>query len=140
MPPLRTFVTFALVGPPLGWLIYAAGVMVGDARPGGSLSALVAGVPALLLGLPFSYAYGIIPALLVAAIMVLLAPPGPVHAGLVGLLCGIGFALFFHRTEDVNGLGVPAYVVLKILTWLVPSLICWWLVRRKRTDASETGQ
>ncbi len=70
MPPLRTFVTFVLVGPPLGWLIYAIGVTMGDAKPGGSLLALVAGVPALLLGLPFSYAYGIIPALLVAMIMV----------------------------------------------------------------------
>jgi hypothetical protein len=132
----RILLVYALLGPPLGWFIYATGVIVGEAQPGELLSALTYGIPLLLEGIPVAYVFGLIPALLMAAVMIASRlRPGLLYAGVVGLLCGLAFALLFHRAVDANGLGVPAYFTVKVLTCLVPSLICWWLASRKRADA-----
>jgi hypothetical protein len=136
MSTRKILLVYALLGPPLGWLIYATGVIVGDAQPGELLSGLVYGVPLLVVGIPFSYVFGLIPALLMAAAMIASRTrPGLLHAGMVGLLCGLAFAIVFHRAVDATGLGVPAYFILKVLTCLVPSLICWWLASRRPADA-----
>jgi len=77
--------------------------------------------------------------LMVAGSSLLSIRPGPLYAVAVGLICGIIFALVFLPGADDSGLGVSGFFVLKVLTCLVPSLICWWLARPKRADASEAG-
>jgi hypothetical protein len=144
MPAYRTFRTFLLLAPPLGWLIYASGVIAGEALQGQPLSTIGGGVLVALVGMPFGYLFGV-PAAFVSALMLVVgssladAEPGPVFAGAVGLICGIAFAMLFHRAVDAGGLGVPAYFVLKVLTCLVPTLICWWLVCRRNAPTNENG-
>ncbi len=67
------------------------------------------------------------------------AEPGPVPAVAAGLICGFVFALLFHREVDAAVLGVPTYFVLKVLTCLVPTLICWWLLRRNAAQTNDYG-
>jgi hypothetical protein len=142
MPKLRTFVIFGLVGPPLGWLVYAIGLIAGDARTAQSASGLGETISLVLFGMLFSYVIGLIPALLTALLMVagpsiLSIRPGPGYATLVGLVCGVVFAALFLSGTDSSGLGDAGYFLLKVLTCLVPTLICWWLVRSKRSDINE---
>ncbi len=138
----RTFRVFLFIAPPIGWLIYAVGVVAGEAFQGHSFETLLGGLVVALLGLPVSYLFGI-PVAFFAALLMTWATslteerPGPVLAAIVGLVCGLCFALLFHRESDALPLGVSGYVVLKVLTCLVPTLICWWLVCRDQRTANE---
>jgi hypothetical protein len=141
MPPVQTFRTFVFLAPPLGWLIYATGMIVGEALQGDWLGTLSTGLLVIVIGAPFSYLFGLIQAAFAALLMVAgssfaEAEPGPVFAGVVGLICGLIFAALFHREVDAAVLGGPIYFTLKVLTCLVPTLICWWLVRQHTADTS----
>jgi tetrahydromethanopterin S-methyltransferase subunit F len=141
MPTIQTFRTFVFLAPPIGWLVYATGMILGEAVQGDWLGTLSTGLLVIVIGAPFSYLFGLIPAALAAVLMVAGSSfaeveAGPVFAGVVGLICGLIFAILFHREVDAAVLGGPVYFALKVLTCLVPTLICWWLVRQNRTDTS----
>jgi hypothetical protein len=141
MSPVQTFRTFIFLAPPLGWLVYATGMIVGEALQGDWLGTLSTGLLVIMIGAPFSYLFGLIPAAFAALLMVAGSSfaevePGPVFAGVIGLICGLIFAVLFHREVDAAVLGGSAYFTLKVLTCLVPTLICWWLLRQNRTDTS----
>jgi len=57
---------------------------------------------------------------------------GLVHVVAIGIVCGILFALAFERNVENPGIDVRIYFVVKVLTCLVPSLICWLITRRWR--------
>ena len=141
MLPVQTFRTFIFLAPPMGWLIYATGMILGEALQGDWLGTLGTGLVVILIGAPFSYLFGLIPAAFAALLMIAgssfaEAEPGPVFAGMTELICGLIFAVLFHREVDAAVLGGPAYFALKVLTCLVPTLICWWLLRQNRADTS----
>lgn len=144
MPKLRTFVIFAVVGPPLGAAIYSIGLIVGHFAKEQAWPSFDESILIILFSAPFSYVFGLVPALLVALAMVVgpsffTVQAGALYALSTGLLCGIVFALIFLPGSNESGLGDHGYFVLKVLTCLVPTLICWWLARPKRVDASEAG-
>jgi hypothetical protein len=144
MPTLRTFLVFALLGPPLGSAIYTVGLIAGHIAKGQPSPPVDEAVMIMLFTAPFSYVFGLVPALLTATLL-LAGPrlfnirPGLPYAVATGFACGVVFALIFLPGADESGLGKAGYFALKVLTCLVPSLICWWLARPKRADADDTG-
>ena len=141
MPLRRTLLIFALLGPPIGWLVFIVFIAFNDNGFLKGLRELAEGWDTVLIGIPMSYIIGIIPALFVALLMVL-APtlrmrPGPLYAAAVGLFCGVVFA--FVWKSGFEPLHIDRFFIFKVLTCLVPTLICWWLARSKRVDGIEAG-
>ena len=70
MPTIQTFRTFVFLAPPIGWLIYATGMILGEAVQGDWLGTLSTGLLVIVIGAPFSYLFGLIPAVIGAANLV----------------------------------------------------------------------
>lgn len=145
MPRPQIIRVFLFLAPPIGWLVYSTGMVVGEALKGDWLGTLGTGLLVILIGLPFSYVFGAIPAAISALTMVfgstlLEAEPGPIFATLAGLSCGLIFAVVFHRDADAAVLGIRAYFALKVLTCLVPTLICWWLTCGRCGPRNDDGK
>ncbi|WP_457091321.1 hypothetical protein [Microvirga sp. P5_D2] len=123
------WVIFALLGPPLGFLV----LLATGAILSGSIRTEVI-LDTLMIGLPLSYALGLIPALLVALatriFQIKKAKPELLWVGLVGVAVGI---LFTFSIMPLKGRGPGEFfdfgTLIYILICLVPTLICWYLSR-----------
>jgi len=145
MPIFKTLLVYVLLGPPVGWLLFGTWLATVASRSEPWLE--TAGKSAILIvaGIPLSYVIGCIPALAVGTIVALAqnrwASFGLAHVAAIGVACGILFALAFERNTDNPGIDPRTYFIVKVLTCLVPSLICWLIARRwRRPELSEQKQ
>lgn len=141
MPTVKIILVFLLLGPPLGSLVHMLGLFVISPPSVSAMQAVDFFLRMTVIGTPFSYLFGVIPALGTGISMALVQRIWGrirlIEAALLGLACGV---LFAFATEQNSGpLPSRAYFVVKVLTCLIPTIICWWLVRSKRTDISEEG-
>lgn len=145
MAIIKTLGVYVLLGPPIGWLVLAFGIMSASGGSGGSsdpIGAFLNMFPLIIVGVALSYIIGVLPALLVG-LAVLPAndfskATGLLYVMIVGLLAGVIFALNFDRTT--SPLGTRFYFGLKVLTCLIPSLICWLIARRLRAVAETKNE
>jgi len=131
---LKVVACFALLGPPLGALVFFALISAAIGRmgadPGGPLA--VFGFLSLF-GLPLSYLVGAMPAALTGAVVGLWqAFRGRMSfpfAAAVGLGCGLIVAGAGRwQVYDLDP-GQRADLALILLTCLIPTLICWYVTR-----------
>lgn len=132
---LKTASVFALVGPPAGWLIFAAGLFVYLPDQEMTLTYVAKFGVLFIVGLPLSYIIGGVPALiagvLAGAARARPRPPPIAYPASVGVAAALAFALLFDRSESsAEMMPVWQYDGLKGLTCLVPFMLCWRLTRR----------
>ena len=122
-----TIIVFALLGPPIGMPVFLLGVAAIDPKPASLIVLIENLIGFIIMGIPFCYVIGIIPALAVGMLTAIgeniSRRFGFVHVALLGLVCGLVFALTIGRN---GGLG---YAVVKVLTCLVPTIACWEISR-----------
>jgi hypothetical protein len=142
MPIVKTLLVYALLGPPIGWVVYMLGWLVTDPRNWSSLETVGYLLGVLLLGIPVAYFVGVIPALVAAFLTIAVARmwgrADVWRVAGIGLLCGLGFAFVFAR--DFRGLefGWQVFIgAVKVLTCLVPTLICWTIARPRNAEVSQ---
>ena len=128
---VRTLLIFVLLGPPIGYAVFLVWI-AGEywLRHGRLMPDLVS----FLLVFPFSYLLGIIPALVVGAIVAVIEARWrfkwlPVAAA--GLIVGLAFAVIFALYFDS--------LLLSVAICLGPTLICWQLSRLWRARFSSRG-
>ena len=131
----KVIMVFALLGPPLGALTFLALLTFGlGLAHDPNLAGAVATFGFLaLFAVPTSYVLGGLPALIVGgAIGMWQAFRGPASfglAGAVGLVGALGIAGSGHWPfSDASFRGRDDFALV-LLTCLIPTLICWYLVR-----------
>ena len=132
---LKTASVFVLVGPPAGWLIFAAGLFAYLPDKEMTLTSIAKSGVLFTVGLPLSYIIGGVPALIVGvlagAARARPRPPPIAYPASVGVAAALAFALLFDRSESsAEMMPVWQYDGLKGLTCLVPFMLCWRLTRR----------
>jgi hypothetical protein len=125
---------FALVGPPVGAVIFMLLVaLVGFGwTPDASGSMFVIAAFALIYAVPLSYVMGLAPAVLAGALVALwlafFGRMGWLFALLTGLAVGVAAELVFGQAAALReGDGVPPMLGV---TCGLATLICWLIVRR----------
>jgi len=131
---LKGFAVFLILGPPIGsWTYMICFDLV--IRPTNISVARLIGMS--ILGMPASYVIGIVPAalagLLVASLQVMYRWFGGTAAFLVGVGVGLLFSALFDTRPDQHLSPAWGYPAVKILTCVVPTLVCWAVIRRWRT-------
>jgi hypothetical protein len=137
--------TFVALGPPIGFFVtWSLLVIVARPENASATSTDLLAVPIiLLLIMPFAYLYGVVPAALAGlAIGIKQAFFGrttwPMALG-VGLLVGVIFLEGFDiigprgvfRPTRYDGSPIPELPGILILTCVVPTMLCWALVRNR---------
>jgi len=137
--------TFVLVGPPIGaFVTWSLLAIVSRPQAAGAPSTDLLAVPIVaLLIMPFAYFYGVVPAALAGlAIGIKQAFFGrttwPMALG-VGLLVGVIFLEGFDmlgprgvfRPTRYDGSPIAELPGILILTCVVPTMLCWALVRNR---------
>jgi hypothetical protein len=121
---------FVLIGPPVGGLVF----MISTALVGLGRDADVAGLTwvalfALIYAVPLSYFAGVVPAaaagLLVGIRQAFFGPANWIYAVCVGL--AIGAAMLVLSGQHLFDNDAPMAIILA--TCLVPTLVCWLIVR-----------
>jgi hypothetical protein len=132
---LKTLLVFLLVGPLVGWLVYAAGLFAYLPDKEVNLTYIAKSGVLFIVGLPLSYIIGGVPAL-IAGVLVAAARARPrpfpiAYPAALGAALALAFAFLFDRNESSAEMA-PAwqYDGLKVLTCLVPFMLCWRLTRR----------
>jgi hypothetical protein len=132
---LKTALVFALVGPPAGWLIFAAGLFVFLPDKEMTMTYVAKSGVLFIVGLPLSNIIGGVPALiagvLAGAARVRLRPPPIAYPASVGVAAALAFAFLFDRSESsAEMMPIWQYDGIKGLTCLLPFTLCWRLPRR----------
>jgi hypothetical protein len=138
---LKGFVVFLVLGPPIGLWTYSTCYLL-FFTPVSGLDLVEKLVLGGIIGIPFSYAFGHIPAalagLVIALLQVLYRSFGILEVGLIGLAIGISFALIVdRRPDDYLSYGL-AYTAVKAVTCVVPTIVCWLVIRRWRITAESS--
>ncbi len=132
---VKTALLFALVGPPVGWLIFAAGLFVHLHYKDATLTDVAKSGVLFIVGLPLSYIIGGVPALIAGVLAgAARARPRPLpiaYPAALGGTVALGFAFLFDRSESSAEM-MPAWQFdgLKVLTCFVPFMLCWRLSRQ----------
>jgi hypothetical protein len=127
---------FVVVGPPIGGVIILMLTAAGVGHPRDQVE-LFNGPAFVLFAAIFSYPFGAAPAALAGlAIGIKQAFFGPTTwpmALAIGLIDGTvllkGLDSVYPRARALNVLPLPEYSAILILTCLVPTMLCWSLVR-----------
>lgn len=126
------WLVYALLGPPIGLLVFVAGGVILN----GSVALEM--VPlSVMIGLPLSYVLGLVPALIAAFAVQLGQRGSPVFERVwvlcVGLGTGIPFSVFMEAAllepvlSDVDLSPIGGGSVVYVLVCLIPTLACWYL-------------
>ena len=148
-PILKGCLAFLVVGPPLGLATYTiGGFAIGElelTRPDEiSTPQLVATLfMMVLIAVPSVYLVALLPAVLVGLALAWLHVRyqsfGVRHVILIALAIGLVFASVFDTAGDVRDWHWWAYLAVKIATGVVPVLVWWSLVRRRRIVDAANG-
>jgi hypothetical protein len=148
-PILKGCLVFLVVGPPLGLSTYtiggfAIGELVLTRADEISTPQLVATLfMMVLIAVPSVYLVALLPAVLVGLALGWLHMRyrsfGLRHVILIALAIGLVFASVFDTPGDVRDWHWWAYLAVKITTCVVPVLVWWSLVRRRRTADAVNG-
>jgi hypothetical protein len=131
----KTVLVFALIGPPIGTVVFIAGMALNIAGGTGLADTAVIFAFMLLYGLPFGYALGIGPAvacgLVVSGWRIWRGDLTPTMLGLIGL--GVGFVMVALMGGHAPETRFTAASL--ILACLGATLICGWLSTSKARSA-----
>ena len=136
---------FMAVGPPAGcFFIFVATVTVGNIYRGAPITEVLVGIPlsvlAVIVGIPYSYVYGIFPATIAGLLIgILQLKYGRLNWPLVlaiGICVGVGYSLALgHLPTAISGkfllpasLSTPQYV-MHSLACVFATFFCWRFVR-----------
>lgn len=123
----RTVLVFALIGPPVGAIVFIAATALNITGDTGLADTALVFAFMLLYGLPFGYAAGILPAvasgLVVGGWRLWRGDLPPAMLGLIGLCAGlVTVALMGGHTPETRFMEASL-----ILACLSATLICGWL-------------
>jgi hypothetical protein len=142
---LRIFIVFVLAGPPLGFVVLTLGFFL---QKGTSVRfvELPAVLTKLLPGLPFAYLFGILPAAAAGALIgAYKVAKGHVPwwvAFAIGTIVGVVFLYFMDRPRSPSAASNATdsgMKVLLILTNLLPTMLCWLIVRNWYTTSAQSS-
>lgn len=136
---------FMAVGPPAGcFFVFVAAGTVGNIYRGAPISEILVGIPlsflVVILGIPYSYIYGIIPAAIAGLLIgILQLQYGRLNWPLVlatGICVGVGYSFALgHLPSAISGkfllparLSTPEYVMHN-LACVFATFFCWRFVR-----------
>jgi hypothetical protein len=127
-------VVFAIIGPPVGYLVFLAGMFV--------LASLEAPVffdnafSVFVVGVPFSYLVGVLPALVVglaAAIgQVLFRSFGAVHAAALSTVPAAAWIVSSLKASR-SGDQVFSFAVVVVFIFVISALVCWYVTLKLPT-------
>ena len=128
---LAVVLVFVLIGPPIGGIVFMMTAALIGLGSGADLAGLTwVALFALIYAVPLSYFAGIIPAAIAGLLLgIRQAYFGPATwpwAVGIGLL--IGFGLLYLSGQRI-GEDADAPVPVLLATCLVPTLVCWLIVR-----------
>ena len=125
---------FAMVGPPIGGVLLLTLLAIVKTGPGTGASDYVTVVFfALIYGSVFAYLFGIIPAALVGLVVgvrqVYFGRVSLLEALGVGLIAGMVFMIVIFERGPANGSDPYLLRPILVVTCVLPTLVCWLIVR-----------
>ncbi len=131
MRVLGIAMVFMLLGPPVGAIVFMTATALTGMAKGGDVSGLGwIALFALIYAAPFSYFVGIVPAAIAGLLMGIrqayFGRANWAYAVVVGLL--VGFGMLFLTGQRI-AVDADAPVPILLLTCLIPTLVCWLVVR-----------
>jgi hypothetical protein len=127
-----TLVIFALVGPIIGGLVTIAGLTLFGMNIWQPGDAMIVVATMMIYGLWIAYPLGIIPALVVGAVIAVKDIYGGTPFGLaavVGLIAGLIWSRVVGNDSDW---GQTFFTPVLIAASLIATIVCWRLTRRRR--------